>query len=209
MVDQVHQQWKGLIPIWMIGPLLGRLVQFPFLAITWTVYSSPQCRSSQVQELVFVTHSWLWPSSPVATARYVWFILLAVQLTKPILELQSELVTTAMGIQGPRDLEKDVNRILTILLWFLENLHETEKRINWWIKVKIGGQFTYLYEWASHCLADRCSFHSSPSHGQCTSHHSVGRPRCRSWYLWNTRVCGHQVLLPQRCTSHSCCWQSN
>ena len=125
--------WQRLLPIWMTELLLGRLVQFPFLAITWTVYSSPQCRSSQVQELVFVTHSWLWPSSPVATARYVWFILLAVQLTKPILELHSELVTTAMGIQGPRDLEKDVNRILTILLWFLENLHETEKQINWWI----------------------------------------------------------------------------
>ena len=101
-------------------PLLGRPVRFPFLAITWTVYFSPQCRSSQVQELVFVKHSCVWPSSPVATAMYVSFMLLAVQLTEPILELHSELVTTAWSIQGPRDLMVDVNSKSPIVLRSLE-----------------------------------------------------------------------------------------
>ena len=109
--------------------LLGRPVQFPFLAVTWTVYFSPQCRSTQVQELVFVPHSCVWPSSPVATAMYVSFMLLAVQLTEAILELHSELVTTAWGIQGPKDSTKDVNRKSTIALRYLEtNLGATHTR---------------------------------------------------------------------------------
>lgn len=54
--------------MWMTELLLGRLVQLLSFALTTTVYSSPQCRSLQAQEVVLVRHTCLWPSWPVATA---------------------------------------------------------------------------------------------------------------------------------------------
>ena len=126
--------------------LLGRLVQMPFLAITWTVYSSPQCRSFQVQELFVVTHRCVCASRPVATAMYVSFLLLAIQLTEPILELHSTLATTAWGIQGPRDSKKHVNMILTIAFLSLETTDQSERQFKWCVNVRIGGKVLYPYE---------------------------------------------------------------
>lgn len=44
----------NIIPMWMIELLLGRLVQLLLFALTTTLYSSPQCRSLQVQEVVLL-----------------------------------------------------------------------------------------------------------------------------------------------------------
>lgn len=65
--------------------LLARLEQLYPLALTTTVYSSPQCRSSQEQWEVLVWHEWTWPSSPVAVAVYVLAPSLDPQLTDPVL----------------------------------------------------------------------------------------------------------------------------
>lgn len=65
--------------------LLARLVQLSVFAITTTVYSSPQCRSSQEQWVALVWHGWAWPSSPVAVAVYVSAPSLEPQLTEPVL----------------------------------------------------------------------------------------------------------------------------
>lgn len=43
----------------MMELLLGRLLQLTVFALTTTVYSSPQCRSVQVQEVVLVRHWWV------------------------------------------------------------------------------------------------------------------------------------------------------
>lgn len=64
--------------------LLDRLLQLSSFALTTTVYSSPQCRSFQVQEVVLVKHWWVWPSSPVAMATYDSAPSLDPQLTEPV-----------------------------------------------------------------------------------------------------------------------------
>ena len=85
-------------------------------------------------------------SRPVATAMYVSFLLLAIQLTEPILELHSTLATTAWGIQGPRDSKKHVNMILTIAFLSLETTDQSERQFKWCVNVRIGGKVLYPYE---------------------------------------------------------------
>lgn len=91
------------ILIWMTELLLGRLLQ-PLVALTTTVYSSPHCRSVQLQEVVLVRHWCVSPSRPVASALYASAPSLGPQLTELRLFLHSTEVVTLLGIHGAVEL---------------------------------------------------------------------------------------------------------